>query len=602
MTTSVEQQSVIADSLGGWRRDRYCGVPRKSDVGERLTMMGWVETRRDHGGIVFIDLRDRTGVLQLVFDPDRSADAHARAHHLRSEYAIAVVGTLAERPPETLNRELPTGEVELRVDEIRLLSTSRVLPFPLEEEANEAIRLKYRYLDLRRPRLLRNLQSRHRAVQAIRQYLDGEGFIDVETPILTRSTPEGARDYLVPSRVNPGNVFALPQSPQLFKQILMVAGLDRYYQIVRCFRDEDLRADRQPEFTQVDIEMSFVGPDDIMGITEGLLVAGAKAIGAPLPEPPFVRMSYDEATRRFGTDRPDTRFGLELVEVSDLMESSEARVLAEAVKKGGIVGGIVAEDGARLSRRELDELVAWAPSVGAKGLAWIRQTEQGWQSPLAKFFSEGERAAICERTGLRTGGVLFLIAGARKESQSILGQLRLRLADLLKRIPEDQWSYLWVTDFPLLEYSAEAKRLVAVHHPFTAPRDADLELLETEPERVLAQAYDVVLNGTELGGGSIRIHRPDLQSKVFAALGVSEVQQREQFGFLVDALSYGAPPHGGIALGLDRLCMRWLGQASIRDVIAFPKTHRAQDPMSEAPAPPTPEQLRELGIKFVLPT
>jgi aspartyl-tRNA synthetase len=599
MTTTGEHPYPTTEPLGAWRRDQLCGSLRRPDIGRQLTLMGWVDTRRDHGGIVFIDLRDLSGVLQLVFDPDRSRAAHARAHGVRSEYVVAVTGTLAERPPETLNPELPTGEVELRVDEIRILATSRVLPFPLEEEANEAIRLKYRYLDLRRPRLLRNLQARHRAAQAIRQYLDAEGFTDIETPILTRSTPEGARDYLVPSRVNPGTVFALPQSPQLFKQILMVAGLDRYYQIVKCFRDEDLRADRQPEFTQVDIEMSFVGPDDVMRVTEGLLVAGARAIGAPLPEPPFPRMSYDEATRRFGTDRPDTRFALELVELSDLMVASEARVLAAAVQQGGIVGGIVAEDGARLSRRELDELVAWAPSVGAKGLAWIRQTEEGWQSPLAKFFSEGERARICERSGLRTGGVLFLIAGPRKESQSILGQLRLRLAGLLGRIPEDRWNYLWVTDFPLLEYSTEAKRLVAVHHPFTAPRDADIELLESEPERVIAQAYDVVLNGTELGGGSIRIHRPELQSRVFQALGVSEVQQREQFGFLVDALSYGAPPHGGIALGLDRLCMLWLREASIRDVIAFPKTHRAQDPMSEAPAAPSPEQLRELGIRFV---
>jgi aspartyl-tRNA synthetase len=602
MTTTGEHPNVTAEPLGDWRRDQLCGTLRRPDIARKLTLMGWVDTRRDHGGIVFIDLRDRSGVLQLVFDPDRSAAAHERAHGLRSEYVIAVTGTLAERPPETLNPELPTGEVELRVDELRILATSRVLPFPLEEEANEAIRLKYRYLDLRRPRLLRNLQARHRVAGAIRRYLDEEGFTDVETPILTRSTPEGARDYLVPSRVNPGTVFALPQSPQLFKQILMVAGLDRYYQIVKCFRDEDLRADRQPEFTQVDIEMSFVGPDEVMRVTEGLLVAGARAIEAPLPEPPFPRMTYEEATRRFGTDRPDTRFGLELVELSDLMEASEARVLAQAVKDGGIVGGIVAEDGARLSRRELDELVAWAPTVGAKGLAWIRQTEEGWQSPLAKFFSEGERARICERSHLRQGGVLFLVAGPRKESQSILGQLRLRLADLLGRVPEGKWNYLWVTDFPLLEYSAEAKRLVAVHHPFTAPRDGDVELLERAPERVLAQAYDVVLNGTELGGGSIRIHRPELQSRVFQALGVSEVQQREQFGFLVDALSYGAPPHGGIALGLDRLCMLWLGQASIRDVIAFPKTHRAQDPMSEAPAEPSPEQLRELGIRFVLET
>jgi aspartyl-tRNA synthetase len=599
--TTIDEVAHRLDALGDWRRDVDCGAPRAGDVGRTMTLMGWVATRRDHGGIVFIDLRDRGGVVQVVFDPDDSPQAHARAHALRSEWVIAVRGLLAHRPAETVNPELATGDVELRVAELRVLGSARVLPFPLEEEesANENVRLKHRYLDLRRPRLTRNLVARHHATSAIRRYLDDRGFVDVETPILTRSTPEGARDYLVPSRVNPGTVYALPQSPQIFKQILMVAGVDRYYQIVRCFRDEDLRADRQPEFTQVDIEMSFVGRDDVIGLTEGLLLAGAKAIGAPVPQAPFPRMTYEEATTRFGTDRPDTRFALELVQLSDLMRESKARILAEAVARGGIVAGIVAEDGARLSRRELDELVAWVQTLGAGGLAWIRANEDGWQSPLAKFFDEGERTRICERSGLRTGGVLFLVAGPRKHAQSILGQLRLRLAQILGKVPEGQWNYLWVTDFPLLEISSETKRLTSVHHPFTAPVEADMERLASDPENVRALAYDVVLNGTELGGGSIRIHRPDVQARVLEALGIGEVEQREQFGFLLEALSYGAPPHGGIALGLDRLCMLWLGESSIRDVIAFPKTHRAHDPMSEAPSPPTPAQLKELGIRFL---
>jgi len=597
--TIEETTAIPTEPLGDWRRDTNCGGPRLEHVGREVTAMGWVATRRDHGGIVFIDLRDRTGILQVVFDPDDSPDAHRRAHGLRSEWVIAVRGRIAARPAETVNPDLPTGQVELRVRELRVLGSSRALPFALDDDdqTNENVRLKHRYLDLRRPRLTHNLLSRHRATSAVRRYLDEQGFVDLETPILTRSTPEGARDYLVPSRVNPGSVYALPQSPQIFKQILMVAGFERYYQVCRCFRDEDLRADRQPEFTQIDLEMSFVGQEDVLRLTEGLLVAGASAIGAPVPETPFPRMTYHEATTRFGTDRPDTRFGLELVELSDLLRESKARILAEVVARGGIVSGIVAEDGARLSRRELDELVAWVQTLGAGGLAWIRANEDGWQSPLAKFFDEGERERICERTGLRTGGVLFLVAGPRKHAQSVLGQLRLRLAHMLGKIPEGRWNYLWVTEFPLLEENAEAKRLVAVHHPFTSPVEEDLDKLESDPESVRALAYDVVLNGTELGGGSIRIHRPEVQARVFRALGIDPEQQREQFGFLLDALSYGAPPHGGLALGLDRLCMLWLGESSIRDVIAFPKTQRAADPMSEAPAPPAPGQLRELGLR-----
>lgn len=586
------------DSLGDWRRTDYCGTPRAADIGRAVTVMGWVHGWRDHGGVVFIDLRDRTGILQLVFNPGDSSAAHEAAGHLRSEYVVAVRGTIRARPPETLNPDLPTGEVEVIADELHLLNEARTPPFPIDDETSvaEATRLKYRYLDLRRPQVQENLLFRHRLTQTIRQHLDQAGFIEVETPVLTRSTPEGARDYLVPSRVNPGSFFALPQSPQLFKQILMVSGLDRYFQIVKCFRDEDLRADRQPEFTQVDIELSFAQPEDVYDLIEGLLtkVFALKGIDVPRPLP---RLTYAEAMRRFGTDRPDMRFGLELAEVTDLVRTAELRVFREAAEKGGMVKVLAIPDGGRLSRKDLDTLPDAVATYGAKGVAWARVSAEGWQSPIAKFLSPEQRRGIEEACGAGEGAVILFLADQPRVVNDSLGHLRLKLAAQLGMIPEKHNSLLWVTEFPLFEYSAEERRAVAIHHPFTAPFDEDLDKLESDPLSARARAYDVVWNGTELGGGSIRIHRPDVQERVFQQLGIGAEEARAKFGFLLDALSYGAPPHGGIALGLDRMAMLLCGAASIRDVIAFPKTQRAVCMMTEAPSPIEPRQLRELGLK-----
>lgn len=588
------------ETLKCLKRTHKCGELNLENVGQEVILNGWVHRRRDHGGLIFIDLRDRSGIIQVVFSPEVSKEAFAKAEEVRNEFVLAIKGKVQARPEGTVNPNLKTGEIEIYATELRILNRAKTPPFYIAEnvDVDESVRLRYRYLDLRRPDMQQTLILRHRTAKAIRDFLDQNGFLEIETPMLTKSSPEGARDYLVPSRVHPGEFFALPQSPQLFKQILMVAGMDRYFQIARCFRDEDLRADRQPEFTQLDMEMSFVDREDVIDLIEKMMAYIFKETLDLELAIPFPRLTYQEAMDRFGSDKPDLRFGLELKDVTSIVAKCGFKVFSSVVEKGGQVKGLNAKGCAHYSRKEIDELTKIAAVYGAKGLAWMAITPEGIKSPIAKFFTEEELAALKEKLEAETGDLLLFVADTPQVVAAALGNLRLEFGKRLNLIDPQEFNFCWLIDFPLLEWDPEEKRYVAIHHPFTAPLEEDLELLDKEPTKVRAQAYDLILNGVELGGGSIRIHNRTLQEKMFSLLGISKEEALDKFGYLLEAFEYGAPPHGGIAFGLDRMIMLMSHKETIRDVIAFPKTQSASDLMIKAPAAVSPAQLKELHIKL----
>lgn len=601
----MKKLNEFIEPMGSWKKTNSCGELRKNDTGKEVILMGWAQSRRDHGGLIFIDLRDREGITQIVFDPEVSAEAHEKARIIKNEYVLAVKGKVVSRLAGSKNPNMPTGEIEIKARQVKILNASDTLPFNIDDkiEINDNLRLKYRYLDLRQSKMQRNLHLRHQTCMEIRNYLNGENFLDIETPFLTKSTPEGARDYIVPSRVNPGKFYALPQSPQLFKQLLMVAGFEKYYQIVRCFRDEDLRADRAPEFTQLDIEMSFVDRDDIFNLVEKMFAHIFSKLFNIKIKIPFSKMDYQEAISRYGVDKPDLRFGMEIINLTEIFQKSSFKVFGEVIENKGEICAIKVESDEEFSRKKLDELQLFITSFGAKGLSYIKIKEgKDFQSSIAKFLSLEEIEKVKLKTKAISGDIILIAAGQKEVVYGALGNLRIKLAHDLNLINQDkkEFNFLWVTNFPLLEYNPEEKRYESVHHPFTAPVDEDIELLETNPLKVRSKAYDLVLNGNEIGGGSIRIHNTELQKIIFRLSGIDNKKAEEKFGFLLQALKYGAPPHGGIAFGLDRMVMLLTGASSIREVIAFPKTQKAACLLTDAPSEVDQKQLKELYIKLDL--